>query len=90
MLKRKKPRQKGKFSFTRYFQKFQPGDSVAVVKELSFEFAYSNRLQGKTGKIIDKRGSAYQIEMKDLNKTKRYLIRPIHLKKIENVGGNVK
>ena len=84
MLKYKKPRQKGKFSFTRYFQKFQPGESVAVVQELSFPFAYSKRLQGKTGRVIEKRGSAYYVEIKDLGKTKKYLIRPIHLKRIEN------
>ena len=84
MLKYKKPRQKGKFSFTRFFQKFQEGDSVAVVIELSHPFAYSKRLQGKTGKVLEKRGSAYHVEIKDINKTKRYLIRPIHLKGIQD------
>ena len=84
MLKRKKPRQKGKFSFTRYFQVFKPGDSVAVVKELSLKFGYSDRLQGRTGKVLDKRGSAYEVEIKDLNKPKKYLIKPIHLKRITN------
>ena len=93
MLKHKAPRTKGKFSFTRYFQQFKPGESVAVVKELSIPFSYSKRLQGKTGKIIEKRGSAYYVEINDLNKSKRYLIKPIHLRKIENpqsVGANVK
>ena len=84
MLKRKKPRQKGKFSFTRFFQKFSPGDSVAVVRELAFPLGYSKRLQGRTGTVLEKRGSAYYIEIADMNKKKRYLIRPIHLKKIEN------
>lgn len=84
MLKHKSPRTKGKFSFTRFFQKFQPGDSVAVVVELSQPFAYSKRLQGKTGKIIEKRGSAYEVEIKDFNKPKKYLIKPIHLKKIQD------
>src|SRR3989338_8400819 len=82
MLKHKSPKQKGKFSFTRYFQKFQPGDSVAVVRDLGFKFGYTNRLQGRTGKILEKRGSAYYIEVKDHNKPKRYLLRSIHLKKI--------
>ena len=85
MLKHKQPRQKGKISLTRYFQIFKPGDFVAVVRELSVKFGYSNRLQGRTGKVIEKRGSAYYIEVKDLNKPKRYLIKPIHLKKIENI-----
>ena len=84
MLKRKTPRQKGKFSFTKYFQKFQAGDSVAVVRELSIPMGYSKRIQGRTGRVIEKRGSAYYVEIKDLNKPKRYLIKPIHLKRIEN------
>lgn len=83
MLKRKKPRQKGKFSFTRFFQTFKPGESVAVVRELSMPFGYSKRLQGRTGRVIEKRGSAYYVEIKDFNMKKKYLIRPIHLKKIE-------
>ena len=83
MLKRKKIRQRGKVSFTRYFQKFQPGDSVAVVKDLSNNFGYSNRIQGRTGKILEKRGTAYYIILKDLDKEKKYLLKPIHLKKIE-------
>lgn len=86
MLKRKKPREKGKFSFTRYFQKFQPGDSVAVVRELSMPIGYEKRIQGRTGKVLEKRGAAYYVEIKELNKPKRYLIKPIHLKRIENVG----
>ena len=68
----------------RFFQKFQPGDKVAVVRELSQKFGYPKRLQGRTGKVIEKRGSAYYIEIKDLNKPKKYLIKPIHLKKIKN------
>lgn len=84
MLKHKSPRTKGKFSFTRYFQKFQEGDSVAVVKELTFPFGYSKRLQGRTGKVIAKRGSSYEIEVRDLNKLKRYMLPAIHLKKIED------
>ena len=83
MLKHKSPREKGKFSFTRYFQVFKPGDSVAVARELSLKFGYSKRVQGRTGKVIEKRGAAYYIEIYDLNKPKKYLIKPIHLKKIE-------
>jgi len=76
-------RQKGKISFTRFFQKFKPGQAVALVRELSIPFHYPFKLQGRTGKVIEKRGSAYEVEINDLNKPKRYLIKPIHLKKIE-------
>lgn len=83
MLKHKSMRERGKFSLTSFFQKFKPGDSVAVVRNLSFSLGYPKRIQGRTGKVIDKRGSAYHVEIKDLNKPKRYIIKPIHLRKIE-------
>jgi len=83
MLKRKRLRTRGKISFSRYFQVFKPGDSVAVVRELSIPIGYSKRLQGKVGKIISKQGEAYHVEINDLNKKKHYFIKPIHLKKIE-------
>jgi large subunit ribosomal protein L21e len=83
MLKHKSMREKGKFSLMSFFQKFKPGDSVAVVRNLGFPLGYPKRIQGRTGKVIEKRGSAYYIEVKDLNKPKRYAIKPIHLRRIE-------
>jgi len=83
MRSHKRLHQKGKFSFTKFFQKFKPGDSVAVVRDLTFPFGYKNQIQGRTGKVLEKRGSAYYVEIKDLNKPKRYLIKPIHLKPIQ-------
>ena len=85
MAKHKNPRAKGKISFSNYFQQFKPGDSVAVVQELAVLFGYSSRIQGRTGKVIAKRGSAYHVEIKDLNKPKHYLLKPVHLKKIEEI-----
>ena len=84
MVTHKNSRQKGKFSFAKYFQQFKAGEKVAVVEELSFPLGYSKRLQGRTGKVISKRGSAYYVEISDLNKPKKYLIKPIHLKRIES------
>ena len=83
MLKHKRLRERGKISLSKYFQSFKEGDSVAVVRELSIKFGYPKKLQGRTGIIIGKRGVAYEIEINDLNKPKRYAIKPIHLKKIE-------
>ncbi|MBI2631606.1 50S ribosomal protein L21e [Candidatus Pacearchaeota archaeon] len=82
MLTHKSPRQKGKIQFTKYFQEFEPGDYVAVAVELSIPFHYSKRLQGRTGKVIGKKGSSYHVVINDLNKPKKYNIMPIHLKKI--------
>lgn len=68
----------------RYFQKFKEGDSVAVVRDLGFTLGYEKRIQGRTGKVIAKRGSAYEVSILDLNKRKTYLIKPIHLTKIKD------
>lgn len=85
MLKYKTLREKGKFSFSKYFQIFKAGDNVAVIRELSIPIGYPKKVQGRTGKIIRKQGRAYQVEIKDLNKLKTYFIKPVHLKKIENI-----
>jgi len=86
MPRHKIPREKGKTSLTKFFQKFKPGESVAVSEDLSHVFGYSKRLQGRTGKVIKKQGSAYCVEIKDLDKLKFYCIKPIHLKRISNQG----
>ena len=83
MLKRKSVKSRGKISFKQFFQEFKSGDKVAVVKEHSVVLGYSTRIQGRTGTIIQKRGEGYEIEMNDLDKPKRYFIKPIHLKRIE-------
>ncbi len=83
MLKRKRLREKGKISLSAYYQKFKAGDYIAVIRELSLPFGYSKRIQGRTGKIIGKRGNAYDVKINDLNKEKTYFIKPIHLKRIE-------
>jgi len=83
MLKRKRIREKGKIPFSKFFQKFNEGDYVAVTRELNQKASFPKRLQGRTGKIITKRGMAYVIEIKDISKPKQYIIKPVHLKKIE-------
>ena len=83
MAKHKTARQRGKIQLSKYFQSFKEGDYVAVAQELSEVFGYSKRIQGRTGRVIAKRGSAYEVEVNDLNKPKTYMLKPIHLKKIE-------
>ena len=83
MLKHKRLKEKGKISFTKYFQEFKPGDYVAVDRELNQKFGYQKKLQGRTGVIIKKRGAAYEIQLYDLNKKKTYMIKPIHLRRIQ-------
>jgi large subunit ribosomal protein L21e len=79
----KKPvRTKGKLPLSKYFQELENGDSVAVVIDGSQRVSFPERLQGRSGKVIGKKGSAYILKIKDQAKEKEYLIQPIHLKKL--------
>ena len=83
MAKRKNIRTRGKLQLSKYFQEFETGEKVAVVRERAIASSFPVRLQGKTGVIEEKRGKAYIIKIKDSNKEKKFLIEPIHLKKIK-------
>tara|TARA_Y100000310_G_scaffold103202_1_gene101458 strand:+ start:5791 stop:6063 length:273 start_codon:yes stop_codon:yes gene_type:complete len=89
-MKKKKIREKGKIKFSRYFQEFENGETVAVIREPSISASFPKRLQGRTGVIEDKRGKAYIIKINDLKKEKKFLIEPIHLKKIKHLNKNDK
>lgn len=82
-MKRKAIRTRGKLQLSKYFQELNKGDFVAVVKERSMQPSFPIRLQGKTGIVEGKRGKSYLIAIKDQNKGKKFLIEPIHLKKIK-------
>jgi large subunit ribosomal protein L21e len=82
MVKTKNARNRGKISLSTYFQNLKAGDPVAVIKDVSIASSFPLRLQGRTGNIIEKRGRAYIVKIKDQNKEKRFIIEPIHLKKI--------
>jgi len=83
MIKRKKIRTRGKLSLSKYFQEFKEGDRVAIVREHSQNPQFPARIQGITGVVESKRGSAYLIKLKEGNKEKTHIIKPVHLKKIK-------
>ena len=70
---------------SKYFQKLEEGDSVAVVKEISVDSNFPSRLQGRTGRVKGKRGNFYVIGLKDQAKEKEYIIEAVHLKKIKRI-----
>ncbi len=83
MLKRKRIKERGKISFSRFFQIFKEGDYVAVTRDLGVSAGFPKKIQGRTGRVLSKRGEAYVVEIKDLDSPKKYIIRPVHLKGIE-------
>ena len=83
MVGKKKVRTRGKIRLSRYFQEMKKGDFVAVVREPSVQSSFPVRIQGRTGKVEGRRGKAYMINLRDQDKEKKFLIDPIHLKKIK-------
>jgi len=82
MVKRKPVREKGKLRLSRYFQKFEKGNTVAIVKEISVDSDFPKRLQGRTGVVEGMQGRSVILRIKDIAKEKTFLVAPIHLKKL--------
>ena len=83
MVTKKRTRTKGKLSLSKYFQNLEKGDFVAVIRELSLASNFPKRLQGRTGTIDGRRGGTYIVKIRDQDKEKKFLIEPIHLKKLK-------
>jgi ribosomal protein L21E len=83
MIKGKKQRAKGKIKLSSYFKKFDEGDKVAIVKEHAVRAAFPRRIVGKSGKVIGKRGTHVVVEIKEGKQVKKYIVHPVHLKKLE-------
>ncbi len=83
MVNKKLIRTRGKLQLSRYFQRLDEGDFVAISREQSIPINFPKRFQGLTGVVEGKRGKAYIVKIKDGNQDKRILIEAIHLKKIK-------
>lgn len=83
MVKRKNVRTRGKLQLSKYFQELKEGEKVAVIRETAVPSSFPTRLQGRTGIIEGKRGKAYIVKINDQDKEKKFIIEPIHLKKIK-------
>lgn len=80
---RRKLRQKVRPSITKFLQEFRKGQKVIILPEPSSHRGMPHpRFKGKTGKIIEKRGRSYLVEILDGNKVKKIIARPEHLKGI--------
>ncbi len=80
---RKNPKERGKIKIKAYLQEFNPGDKVIVYPDSWYQRNIPNRrFFGRMGIVMSKRGRAYEIQVKDGNKTKYLQLYPWHLKKI--------
>lgn len=87
MVNRKSIRTRGKLQLSKYFQNLKQGDLVSVNIERSERVDFPKRLQGRTGKVVGRRGRANIVKIKDQTKEKEFIIKSIHLKKIKPIQG---
>jgi len=85
MVQRKNLRMRGKLRLSGFFQELKKGDAVSIVRNPSIKSNFPIRLQGKTGVIENSLGKACLVLVKDNRQEKRFLIEPIHLKKIKGL-----
>ena len=81
-MSRKKPREKGKIRLSTMFQKLEVGERVNLKKELSQTSNNPKRMEGRTGIIEGMKGKAYIVRINDFNEEKRYVVKPIHLRRL--------
>lgn len=82
--KLKKKDKKEKSPAAKITKKFEEGDIVHIDLDPSIQAGMPHpRFDGRTGKVIEKRGRAYVVKVSDKSSKKKLTIRPEHLKKQE-------
>ncbi|MCK4650263.1 50S ribosomal protein L21e [Candidatus Pacearchaeota archaeon] len=79
----KEIRKKGKLNLSSYFRNIEDGTRVAVVDERGVRISFPTRLRGMSGKVKASRGKFKEVEIKDGNKLKIFIIHPVHLRVLE-------
>lgn len=80
---RKDARDKGMPPINRILKHFEVGDIVSIRLEPAVHKGMPHhRYQGKIGTVTATRGSSYLVELKDGNKKKVLISRPVHLVKV--------
>ena len=76
----KSVRARGLSPITKGFQTFETGEKVNIIIDPSIHKGMPfSRFHGLTGVVVGERGAAYEVSVKDGNKTKMVVARPEHL-----------
>ncbi len=78
---RHKLRAKEHLTVNKMLQNFDVGDSVYIKLAPAIHNFPHPKFQGKTGKVIGKRGSSYIVEVNDMAAVKKIIVDPVHMKK---------
>lgn len=67
----------------KFLKEFKKNQTVVILQEPASQRGMPHpRFKGLSGKIIEKRGKSYIVEIADGNKVKKLIARPEHLKAI--------
>ncbi len=78
----KRARERGLSPITRRFVEYEDGDTASIVIDPSVHKGQPHhRFHGLTGRILEKRGRAYLLEVRTGNRRKQVIVRPEHLRK---------
>ena len=83
MIGHKRIRERGKLSLAKYFEELKKGDRVSLVRNLSYKSNFGKRMQGRTGVVVEKRGRAYVVKVKDGNKEKTFIVSKVNITKLK-------
>jgi large subunit ribosomal protein L21e len=84
---KKSAREKGLAPLSRIMYEYKIQEHVDIIPDSSIHKTLPHRrFCGKVGVIIAKRGRAYQVQIKDGNKTKSIFLRKEHMRPSKQVG----
>ena len=69
-------------SVNEHIKSFKVGDRVAIVPKGNFKNIPHPRYRGKVGKVIERKGNGYVVELNIMNAVKRMTVPVLHLKKL--------
>ena len=76
----KRARSKGKISLTKQLASYAKGDKVCLVAEPAVQGGmFHPKYYGLIGIVQAKRGSCYEVLIRDKNAEKKLIIHPVHL-----------
>ena len=67
-------------SVARLVREFSVGDKVIVAPKAKFKGLPHLRYSGRHGRIIERRGNSYMVEVRDLGSKKSVIVGAVHLK----------
>ena len=75
----RKTKKKRKVTVSKIVRKFEVGDKILLTPSHVVKGRLPRKYNGKHGKIVEKRGNSYVIEVADGGKRKRFITDSVHL-----------